>query len=152
MDKRALTSYDTVCWPDRLSFAQEMRESQLYVGVYIAEPGAIGHPDTRACQGIIKAAHSHVIKDRGLQAHAAECPCIRLDPIDQLLVLHYPLCCPRQAFRQSPTAFGHEAIALLKNLQRQGFADGRAGNHHIELAKHQLFAKRMILRNRPSES
>ena len=27
MGKRALTSYDTVCWPDRLSFAQEMRES-----------------------------------------------------------------------------------------------------------------------------
>jgi len=34
MGKRALTSYDTVCSPDRLSFAQEMRESQLYVGVY----------------------------------------------------------------------------------------------------------------------
>jgi hypothetical protein len=33
MGKRALTSYDTVCWPDRLSFAQEMRESQLYTGV-----------------------------------------------------------------------------------------------------------------------
>jgi hypothetical protein len=29
MDKRALTSYDTVCWPDQLSFAQEMRESPL---------------------------------------------------------------------------------------------------------------------------
>jgi len=29
MGKRALTSYDTVCWPDRLSFAQEMRESPL---------------------------------------------------------------------------------------------------------------------------
>ena len=27
MVKRALTSYDTVCWLDRLSFAQEMRES-----------------------------------------------------------------------------------------------------------------------------
>jgi hypothetical protein len=33
MVKRALTSYDTVCWPDRLSFAQEMRESQVYIGV-----------------------------------------------------------------------------------------------------------------------
>src|SRR6266487_1348808 len=33
MVKRALTSYDTVCWPDRLSFAQEMRESQIYAGV-----------------------------------------------------------------------------------------------------------------------
>jgi hypothetical protein len=33
MVKRALTSYDTVCWPDRLSLAQEMRESQKYVGV-----------------------------------------------------------------------------------------------------------------------
>jgi hypothetical protein len=33
MGKRALTSYDTACWPDRLSFAQEMRESQLYIGV-----------------------------------------------------------------------------------------------------------------------
>jgi hypothetical protein len=28
MDKRALISYVTVCWPDRLSFAQEMRESR----------------------------------------------------------------------------------------------------------------------------
>ena len=38
MGKRALTSYDTVCWPDRLSFAQEMRESQNYAGVDIDEP------------------------------------------------------------------------------------------------------------------
>jgi hypothetical protein len=30
MVKRALTSYDTVCWPDRLSFAQEMRESHFW--------------------------------------------------------------------------------------------------------------------------
>ena len=29
MVKRALTSYDTVCWLDRLSFAQEMRESRI---------------------------------------------------------------------------------------------------------------------------
>jgi len=33
MVKRALTSYDTVCWLDRLSFAQEMRESLLLFGV-----------------------------------------------------------------------------------------------------------------------
>jgi hypothetical protein len=39
MGKRALTSYDTVCWPDRLSFAQEMRESQLYIGVNISSVG-----------------------------------------------------------------------------------------------------------------
>ncbi len=36
MGKRAFTSYDTVCWPDRLSFAQEMRESQIGIGVDIA--------------------------------------------------------------------------------------------------------------------
>ena len=35
MVKRALTSYDTVCWPDRLSFAQEMRKSQKYASVDI---------------------------------------------------------------------------------------------------------------------
>ncbi len=33
MGKRALTSYDTVCWPDRLSFAQEMRESLFYLDI-----------------------------------------------------------------------------------------------------------------------
>jgi len=37
MVKRALTSYDTVCWLDRLSFAQEMRESQLYTVVNTSE-------------------------------------------------------------------------------------------------------------------
>jgi len=35
MVKRALTSYDTVCWLDRLSFAQEMRESHFPLDVYI---------------------------------------------------------------------------------------------------------------------
>jgi len=34
MVKRALTSYDTVCWLDRLSFAQEMRESHSRNSVY----------------------------------------------------------------------------------------------------------------------
>ncbi len=33
MDKRALTSYDTVCLPDLHEFAQEMRESQNYASV-----------------------------------------------------------------------------------------------------------------------
>ena len=33
MDKRDLTCYDTGCLLDQLSFAQEMRESQLYTGV-----------------------------------------------------------------------------------------------------------------------
>jgi hypothetical protein len=36
MGKRVLTCYDTGCLLDQLSFAQEMRESQLYVGVYTA--------------------------------------------------------------------------------------------------------------------
>jgi hypothetical protein len=29
MDKRDLTSYVDACWPDQLSFAQEMRESRI---------------------------------------------------------------------------------------------------------------------------
>ncbi len=37
MAKRALTCYDIGCWPDQLSFAQEMRESQVYIGVNNAE-------------------------------------------------------------------------------------------------------------------
>ena len=34
MVKRALTSYDTVCWLDRLSFAQEMRKSPNIIDKY----------------------------------------------------------------------------------------------------------------------
>src|SRR5713101_5986715 len=71
----------------------------------VAEPGAVGDPYTLAGQDLIEAADGDVTEDRRFQAHAADRPAIRPNPIDKPLMLHHPVRESRETFREAPAPF-----------------------------------------------